>query len=208
MRDFLTDLLSGFDTFQKEVDPKLLEELREVQNPKALVIACSDSRVDPAILFSCSPGDIFVVRNVANIVPCYTQEGSIHGVSAAIEYAVVHLNVSHIILLGHSNCGGIASLYKEVQGEFIVPWVNILRDVKEDIDEIYPDFSLEYRIRCCEIEAMRVSYNNLKTFPFIHDKLKLCEIAIHTWFFDLRDSRLVHLDMEQELPMELLFESL
>ena len=106
MEDIVTDFLCGFDSFQKDVNPQLLEKLRETQNPKALVIACSDSRVDPAILFSCSPGDIFVIRNVANIVPRYTPGSSIHGVSAAIEYAIVYLNVSHIILLGHSNCGG------------------------------------------------------------------------------------------------------
>lgn len=208
MQDIMNDFLCGFDTFQRDVDPQLLKELREAQKPKALVIACSDSRVDPAILFSCSPGDIFVIRNVANIVPCYAQQGSIHGVSAAVEYAVNYLHVEHIILLGHSNCGGIASLYKEVTGEFIGPWVNILRHVKDDIDEIYCDFPEEDRIRCCEMEAMRVSYTNLKTFPFIHERLKKGTLSLHTWFFDLRDAKLVHLDMEQELPIELLFDVL
>ncbi|MDE7468734.1 MAG: carbonic anhydrase [Desulfovibrionaceae bacterium] len=208
MEDIVTDFLCGFDSFQKDVNPQLLEKLRETQNPKALVIACSDSRVDPAILFSCSPGDIFVIRNVANIVPRYTPGSSIHGVSAAIEYAIVYLNVSHIILLGHSNCGGIASLYTEVKGEFIGPWVNILREVKEDIDVVYADLSEEERRRCCEMEAMRVSYSNLKTFPFIHERLKTGTLSLHTWFFDLRDAKLVHLDMEQELPIDILFDTL
>lgn len=208
MEDIVTDFLCGFDTFQKDVDPQLLEDLKETQKPKALVIACSDSRVDPAILFSCSPGDIFVIRNVANIVPSYSSNSSVHGVSAAIEYAVVYLHVKHIILLGHSNCGGIASLYTEVKGEFIGPWVNILRRVKEDIDEIYFDLSEEDRRRCCEMEAMRVSYMNLKTFPFIYDRLKIGSLSLHTWFFDLRDAKLVHLDMEQDIPVEILFNTL
>ena len=208
MHDVVTDFLCGFDAFQKDVDPQLLKNLQESQKPKALVIACSDSRVDPAILFSCSPGDIFVIRNVANIVPRYTHDSSVHGVSAAIEYAIVYLNVKHIILLGHSNCGGIASLYTNVKGEFIGPWVDILREVKEDIDSIYFDIPEEDRRRCCEIEAMRVSYTNLKTLPFIHERLKKGSLSLHTWFFDLRDAKLVHLDMEQELPIDILFDTL
>lgn len=86
--------------------------LKQGQSPKTMIIGCSDSRVDPAILTNCAPGDIFTVRNVANLVPPYQEDGGQHGVSAALEFAVCHLGVEHIIVLGHSQCGGIDALFR------------------------------------------------------------------------------------------------
>mgnify|MGYP002347012188 CR=1 FL=1 len=114
MEECIRKLLHGFQSFQETYfsgNSELFDQLRHGQHPRVLVIACSDSRVDPALLTSCDPGDIFVVRNVANLVPPYEPGvGHHHGVSAALEYAVRVLKVGHIIILGHSDCGGVSTL--------------------------------------------------------------------------------------------------
>ena len=120
-------LLQGFSSFREtyfENDNTLFEQLsREGQKPSTLLISCSDSRVDPAILFGVEPGDLFIVRNVANLVPPYEPDARLHGTSSAIEFAVRDLEVSHIITLGHSNCGGIHALCRHLQGN---DWSEIL----------------------------------------------------------------------------------
>src|SRR5690606_17630145 len=110
---------------------QIFAELTLGQNPGTLVIACSDSRVDPAIVMDCKPGDLFVVRNVANLVPPYEKGGGYHGVSAALEFAVCTLRVENIIVQGHRQCGGIKALFDGIPegqgGEFIKPWVNMAK---------------------------------------------------------------------------------
>jgi len=179
-------LLQGFSSFREnyfENNKTLFEQLsREGQKPSTLLISCSDSRVDPASLFGVEPGDLFIIRNVANLVPPYEPDARLHGTSSAIEFAVRDLEVSHIVILGHSNCGGINALCRHLQGErlgrdFIERWVSIAADaVRPHVrDEPY----------CSEQAAIRGSVENLKTFPWIAERIESGRLSLHGWWFDL-----------------------
>jgi len=189
--------LSGFKTFQRHyfcAENEYFARLRERQNPRALVVACSDSRVDPALLMGCEPGDIFVVRNVANLVPPYAAGSGLHGVSAALEYGVKHLVVEHIIVLGHSSCGGIGALAQSEGGElgeFIGPWVGIAREAVLEIQEEFRDKPEAVRQRGCEMAAILVSIGNLLTFPWIRERIEAKALYIHGWYFDMATGELL-----------------
>ena len=136
----IEELLAGYAKFLEQ-DGELFKKLAKGQAPKTMVIACSDSRVDPVTIFGVQPGEIFVVRNVAALVPPYVENyDRHHGTSAAIEFAVRHLKVSKIIVMGHSECGGIKYLLnppkKESYESFIGPWVNIAKEAKEKVVEL------------------------------------------------------------------------
>ena len=189
--------LAGFKNFQRTYfcgDNELFSDLKEAQKPKALVIACSDSRVDPAILTGCEPGDMFVVRNVANLVPPYEKTPGNHGVSAAVEYAVRVLGVEHVIVLGHSCCGGIQALMapdREALGEFIAPWVSI---ADAALDEVVRDLRGKpepVRQRACEQASILVSLENLLTFPWLRDRVAAGGLYLHGWYFDLDKGELL-----------------
>ena len=178
-------LLQGFSRFRKayfEKNTLLFQQLTQGQSPHTLLIACSDSRVDPALLFGVKPGELFVVRNVANLVPPYQPDARLHGTSSAIEFAVRDLKVSQIIVLGHSNCGGIHALCRHLKGEvlereFIERWVSIVADaVSPHLDNPPKD---------AEQAAVLASVENLKTFPWIDEQVKLGDLTLHGWWFDL-----------------------
>lgn len=168
---------------------KLFAELVLGQRPNTLVIACSDSRVDPAIVMDCKPGDLFVVRNVANLVPPYEKGGGYHGVSAALEFAVCALGVENIIVLGHRQCGGIKALFEGIpeglEGEFIKPWVNMARRAADRVREDHPNASDDERLCSCEMAGILVSLENLRTFPFIQARLEQNQLTLHGWYFDI-----------------------
>ena len=203
MDDFFTQCLQGFTKFTQKLDTPSLQVLQTQQKPKALVIACSDSRVDPAILFSCDPGEIFVIRNVGNIVPPCTSDAAIHGVSAAIEYAVCVLEVPNIILLGHSNCGAIEALFKTTGGIFTQPWVDIIKNVHEYVETEYATFPITIRKRCCEISALYTSCKNLYTFPFIKQRCEANTLRIATYFFVLEEGKLIVIDQHTPLSNQI-----
>lgn len=196
MKD-IDQFISGFKDFQAIYfcsENKYFSGLEKGQNPRSMVIACSDSRVDPAILMGCEPGDIFVVRNVANLVPPYESAGGHHGVSAALEYAVKILAVENIIVLGHSSCGGISALMapnRQGLGEFIGPWVNIAEHALRDIEERLAKKSLDVRRRACELAAVLVSIDNLLSFPWIRERVDGQTLAIHGWYFDMECGELL-----------------
>lgn len=191
MKD-ITPFISGFKRFRQHYfDPheQRFAALQQGQNPKVLVIGCSDSRVDPAILTGCAPGELFVVRNVANLVPpceCDTQH---HGVSAALEYAVCHLKVERIIILGHSGCGGIGALMHGIPdgrpAEFIGPWVKIAERAREQVLIELPDKDPATQSRACEQAAILVSLENLLTFPWIRERVESGSLLLHGWYFDI-----------------------
>ncbi len=182
----ISSLINGHKEFynkffveRPDVYKKLLED---GQSPKTLVIACSDSRVDPSIILNTNPGDIFVIRNVANIVPPYEDEDvGYHSTSAAIEYAVMGLKVENIVVLGHSDCGGIKTLVedKENNHTFIDNWLYIVESAKEKA--IKEGGSISDMCHCCEKEAIKQSIENLKNFPFIDEK----KVELHGWYFNL-----------------------
>lgn len=163
------------------------------QRPKTLMIACSDSRVDPAILFSSAPGEIFVVRNVANLVPPFESSMGFHGVSAAIEFAVVNLQVENIVVLGHRQCGGIRSLFQpdRIQaGGFVAQWMSIAEEAKKNVLAKIPNGDIESLCRECERSSIVTSLNNLKSFPFIDAAMKSRNLELLGVYFDLESGQL------------------
>ena len=158
------------------------------QNPKALVIACSDSRVDPALMFDQEPGDLFIVRNVANLVPPYEPKPGYHGTSAALEFAVKGLEVSDIIVMGHAQCGGIQALIgmadgKQPEGEFIGPWMSIAAHAVQ----IAQQGNNKDRNRAVQTEqaVVRLSLQNLETFPWVTERIANGSLELHGFYFDI-----------------------
>ncbi len=196
MRD-VEDFLAGFRRFQVRFfggDRELYAELRHGQRPHALVIACCDSRVDPAHLLDARPGDLFVVRNVANLVPPYESDGATHGVSAALEFAVCSLGVAHICVLGHGQCGGVRALIEGAQGEFLPRWVAIAREARDEVLARLPGKPLELQARACEQASLLLSLRNLLTFPWVAERVEAGTLALHGWYFDLERGRLLGYD--------------
>lgn len=195
------DLLNGYRRFYSRHflrhDPLFSQLAERGQSPKTLVIACSDSRVDPAIILDADPGDIFVVRNVANIVPPFEVDSGHHGTSSAIEFGVRGLNVENIVVIGHSGCAGINALlhgtHEHIQDSFIHPWINIAKDAREYTLQTcgadHPDAR-----RICEQQAVLTSLRNLLTFPWIKEKVDAGELALHGWYFNLTTGSLSRWD--------------
>jgi len=191
-------LIKGFKRFQQNYfksDDALFDQLRHGQTPKVLLIGCSDSRVDPAILTDCRPGDLFVVRNVANLIPPYEPDVRYHGVSSAIEYAVRVLQVEHVIVMGHSHCGGIDALMRSSKespiGEFIDHWVQIARPAKEIVLRDLSNKPLDLQSRACEQASIMISLENLLTFPWIAERVQDEKLALHGWYFDLEAGQML-----------------
>ena len=193
-------LIDGFQRFRTqhyERDGTPFKQLvREGQAPKIMVIACCDSRVDPAIVTDCDPGDLFVVRNVANLVPPYETSGHYHGTSAALEFAVRFLAVRHVVVLGHARCGGIRALVQGVDGgddrsQFIQPWMEIADAARRKATHGktgQPSTDVE---RACEQAAIEVSLNNLLTFPWIRRRVESRQLWLHGWYFDMDHGELL-----------------
>lgn len=188
--------ITGFKRFQENyfnADSALFEELKKRQQPKAVLIGCCDSRVDPAILTGCDPGDIFVIRNVANLVPPFQEDGGLHGVSAALEFAVCHLGVEHIIILGHSQCGGIRALVERKcpNTGFIGKWVTIAEKAREKVVAELSHKSIDMQSKACEQAAILLSMENLLTFPWIRERAESGKIHFHGWYFDIATGNLL-----------------
>jgi len=201
--DEIKKLIDGFHRFRTrhyERDGTPFKQLvREGQAPKIMVIACCDSRVDPAIITDCDPGDLFVVRNVANLVPPYETTGHYHGTSAALEFAVRFLGVRHVVVLGHARCGGIRALLQGVDGgddrsQFIQPWMEIATEARRKATggRTTP-VSAEVE-RACEQAAIEVSLNNLLTFPWIRRRIESRQMWLHGWYFDMDCGELLRYD--------------
>lgn len=194
----IQQFIEGFQRFQSKYfagDDKLFEKLNHGQNPTTLLIGCCDSRVDPALLLDCDPGDIFVVRNVANLVPPCNESAQQHGVSAAIQFAVEALNVKRIIVMGHEKCGGIRALMQGYQPsrkiDFIGRWMKIVEPVKQQVLQQLANCSESEQIRACELGAVINSLNNLRSFPWISEREARGGIALHGWYFDMSNGALL-----------------
>jgi carbonic anhydrase len=162
------------------------------QKPRALVIGCSDSRTDPQMVFNAAPGEIFVIRNVASLVPPYGPDDQPHGSSAAIEFAVRALKVPQIIVMGHAMCGGIQALLNGTPAEvsdFVGQWVRIAEPARLRAISAPP----ENRQDVCEHEAVRLSLANLMTFPWIAAAVSAENLKLHGCFFDIRSGILERL---------------
>lgn len=198
--DDIKKFISGFKSFQNKYfneQPSLFDQLKGRQNPRTMLVGCSDSRVEPALLTGCDPGDIFVVRNVANLVPPCEVDHARHGVSAAIEFAVCDLEVDRIIILGHSGCGGIGRLVEghfPSESSFIDQWVQIAEPACRDILTELSHCDLPAKTRACEMAAIIVSLKNLMTFPFVAEGVGLGRLSLIGWYFDIQQGALYHFD--------------
>jgi carbonic anhydrase len=193
-------LFAGFKRFKKQYfgdDSHLYDSMKKGQPAKTLMVACCDSRVDPAILTDCDPGDLFTIRNVANLVPPCEDGGHFHGTSAALEFAVNNLEVENIIVMGHANCGGINALWHDdgsTQSQFINSWVSIAQPAKERVLQALPTATPQNQIKTCEQQAVLVSLENLLTFPCIRKRVEDGSVSLHGWYFDIPAGDLLSYD--------------
>ena len=202
MADF-AQLIDGYHRFrdrewQEERDR--WSELAEGQSPKVMVIACSDSRVDPATIFDARPGEMFVVRNVANLVPPFEPDRNYHGVSAALEFAVTQLEVDELVVMGHGFCGGCAAAltgqFDEAahgHGHFIAHWIEMLADAREKIRAAHAELDRQAFLEM-ELEGVRLSLRNLMGFPWVRDRVESGRLTLHGAYFAIADGVLHVLD--------------
>lgn len=187
-------LIEGYRQFRAGRWPRereLFADLARGQAPKYLIISCCDSRADPATIFNARPGELFVLRNVANIVPPYEEGGGYHGTSSAIAFAVLELNVRYIVVMGHASCGGItAALAGEEAREvpFLSDWIELLSPaVDRSRNEPDPQTAAER-------ESVRLSLDRLMTFPFIAERVKAGQLSLEGARFGIAEGKLEWLD--------------
>ncbi|MBA3676277.1 MAG: carbonic anhydrase [Sphingosinicella sp.] len=202
MADF-NALVEGYRRFRSrgwQQERERWSELAEGQSPRVMVIACSDSRVDPAQIFDASPGEMFVVRNVANLVPPFETGGGHHGVSAALEFAVTQLQVEEVIVMGHGFCGGCAAALTgqfddadHGEGHFIDRWIDLLAEAREAVRSRHTELN-RAAFADMEQESVMVSLRNLRTFPWVREREESGFLALHGAFFAISDGVLHVLD--------------
>lgn len=198
------DMVEGYHRFRKDGwanQRERWDELRDGQNPRVMIIACSDSRVDPSQIFDTNPGEIFVVRNVAALVPPFETTPGRHGVSAALEFAVQVLKVDEIVVMGHGRCGGChAALTQELkdaepgQGGFIAHWIDLLDEARERVVAMHGEDGSGEALRSMEKEGVKVSLANLRTFPCIQEKERKGSLRLIGAYFAISDGILHVLD--------------
>jgi carbonic anhydrase len=189
-------LIEGFHRFRQGYHAEqrdLYERLAaEGQRPRAMVIACADSRVDPERLFQAAPGELFVLRNVANLMPPYQPDSHYHGASAAVEFGVKGLEVEDLVVLGHAHCGGVAALLQGAEADptdFIGNWMSIAAPARA-VAAAAPE---GHAHRLCEHETIRISLRNLRTFPWIRERIAAGRLRLHGCWFDLASGELIQL---------------
>jgi len=204
-QDALFALIKGYSGFYHEYTSQKYDKYRKEaavgQSPEIMVISCSDSRVNASILTEAPLGNIFEVCNVANIVPPYYPDSTYHSTSSALEFAVGTLAVKHIIILGHSGCGGVGALIDgtplALDGEcsFIAAWIEIIKAAKDKVAGLPKPFIY----RQCELEALKISLGNLMTFPWIRERVKNNTLSVHAWHFDIGSGVIIGYDEEKEI---------
>ncbi len=198
-----TDLIEGYRRFRTDewfAEHQRWTQLAEGQSPKVMILACSDSRVEPSIIFDARPGEMFVVRNVAALAPPYETTPGRHGVSAALEFAVTQLEVEEIIVMGHGLCGGCAAALsgqfddaKSGEGKFIADWVSLLDGARDEVRQHHPEVDAEAFVEM-ELRAVQVSLANLRTFPWIAERERDGRLSLHGCHFSIADGKLYLLD--------------
>jgi carbonic anhydrase len=203
-----SDLIDGYRRFRAtewHTEHKRWAELAEGQRPKVMVIACSDSRVEPSEIFDARPGEMFVVRNVAALAPPFETTPGHHGVSAALEFAVTQLEVEEIVVMGHGLCGGCAAALTGQfddalpgEGQFIAGWVNLLAGARESVQSRHPDLDMRAFVEM-ELQAVQVSLANLRTFPWIAEREADGRLSLHGCHFSISNGKLYVLDEAEDV---------
>lgn len=200
--DHLTDRFQRFKFRHFEPNRDHYEELANFgQNPDVMIVSCCDSRCDPETIFSAMPGELFVVRNVANLVPPYETGGKFHGVSAALEFAALNLRVKHIVVMGHSGCGGIKaalqqSAARQTESMFISKWMSMLDDCRLAVVSAHQGATAESLHDTMEREAIKVSVANLRSFPFIRELENSSKLSLYGAYFDIATGKLEVLNQQ------------
>jgi carbonic anhydrase len=198
----ISELVAGYRSFLKEQYRHESETYKSLadngQAPRTMVIACCDSRVDPSRIFSAKPGELFIVRNVANLVPPFEPLGDYHGTSAALEFAVTSLGVEHVVILGHARCGGVHSFIKgqgqPPAGSFIGKWISLLKPAWGEVVQAGGRMDEAERQRVLEQTSIRYSLENLRTFPFVKERVEQGRLSLRGGFFDIATGGLEALD--------------
>lgn len=190
-------LFDGYTRFRRgrfRDEEARYRELAGGQDPETMVIACADSRVDPATIFAAAPGELFVVRNVAALVPPCAEASGYHGTSAALEFAVKEIGVKNIVVLGHGLCGGVAASLaaadNQPTGAFIGPWVEMLAPERDRMLADRPDLDVAERQRWLEWIGVVYSMGNLRTFPFVEHAIEDGHLAVHGAWFSIAEAEL------------------
>jgi carbonic anhydrase len=189
--DYLVNRYYGWKATTYAKNESWYQHLAEMgQHPRAMVVSCCDSRVHVSSIFGADQGEFFIHRNVANLAPPYTPDGETHGTSASVEYAVTVLKVAHLIVLGHSNCGGVKGCYDMCSGDapdlsrsssFVGRWMELLRSRFDAL----PEGSEDSRLRELEHQAVLTSLRNLVTFPFVREAMEAGRLTLHGLWNDI-----------------------
>ncbi|MEY9180810.1 carbonic anhydrase [Bradyrhizobium sp. USDA 326] len=198
---FPKHLLEGYKAFATQRLPTEQTRYRDLsvkgQSPEVMVIGCCDSRVSPEVIFDVGPGELFVVRNIANLVPVYQPDGAAHGVSAALEYAVTVLKVKHIVILGHAQCGGIRAFVDKIEpltpGDFIGKWMQMFIKPGEVVEQRQHESMAQF-VERIEKAAVFRSLENLMTFPFVRKAVESGQMQTHGAYFGVAEGSLFVLD--------------
>ncbi|MCP3393582.1 carbonic anhydrase [Bradyrhizobium sp. CCGB12] len=201
MITFPKSLLEGYNAFATNRLPAEQSRYRELsvkgQSPEVMVIGCCDSRVSPEAIFDVGPGELFVVRNIANLVPTYQPDANAHGVSAALEYAVTVLKVKHIVILGHAQCGGIRAFVDKIEpltpGDFIGKWMQMFIKPGEVVEQRDHETMAQF-VERIEKAAVFRSLENLMTFPFVRKAVESGQMQLHGAYFGVAEGTLFVLD--------------
>ncbi|RXH23596.1 carbonate dehydratase [Bradyrhizobium nanningense] len=201
MTTFPKHLLEGYRAFATQRLPAEQNRYRELsvkgQSPETMVIGCCDSRVSPEVIFDAGPGELFVVRNIANLVPTYQPDENAHGVSAALEFAVTVLKVKHIVVLGHAQCGGIRAFVDKIEpltpGDFIGKWMQMFIKPGEVVEQRAHETMAQF-VERIEKAAVFRSLENLMTFPFVRKAVESGQMQTHGAYFGVAEGSLFVLD--------------
>ena len=201
MMTFPKQLLRGYRSFTTQRLPTEQTRYRELsikgQSPEVMVIGCCDSRVSPEVIFDAGPGELFVVRNIANLVPVYRPDSGAHAVSAAVEFAVNVLRIKHMVVLGHAQCGGIRAFVDRIEplspGDFIGHWMNHLSKPGEVVEPLVHETRQQFIVRIEKAAVFR-SLENLMTFPFVRSAVEQGELTLHGAYFGVAEGDLYVLD--------------
>lgn len=195
---YLVQRFQGWKATSYADNQSWYRKLAEGQHPRAMVISCCDSRVHVTSIFGADQGEFFLHRNIANLVPPYQPDGNQHGTSAAVEYAVTALKVAHVIVIGHSSCGGVKGFYDMTTGNapellekssFVGRWMDILQP---GYDRIKDDYSGDECVAHLEKEAVKVSLDNLMTFPFVASAVEAGDLSLHGLWHDIGEGGLLY----------------
>lgn len=197
-------LIEGYRRFRQETWPQERARYQALakwgQKPEAVVIACSDSRVDPQTVFGAVAGELFVVRNVAGLVPTYQPDAHYHGTSAALEYAVRVLKVPKVVVLGHAQCGGVRAMVEGAPDarDFVEPWMSMADAALKDAPD---DAGSAEVLDHCEIEVVRLSLKNLMTFPWIVEAVQSGQLRVFGYRFDIHTGKLEQVEPDKVAPV-------